>query len=137
VVFLTASADHRRMFDAISIGVHGLVLSDSATDTLLHCLRAVADGRRWLPQEIVGPTFDGEAKRRKADYLLLHDLTSRELEVVWLVGEGLSNKVIARRLRLTEGTVKVHLHHIYQKLGILNRTVLAALATTHRPHASG
>ena len=57
-------------------------------------------------------------------------LTSRERQIVLVVSEGLSNKQIARRLRLTEGTVKVHLHNIYQKLGVSNRTTLAILAHT-------
>lgn len=60
-----------------------------------------------------------------------HDLlTTRERQIVLVVAEGLTNKEIARRLRLTEGTVKVHLHNIYQKLGISNRTALAVLALT-------
>jgi two-component system nitrate/nitrite response regulator NarL len=57
-------------------------------------------------------------------------LTSRERQIVRVVSEGLTNKQIARRLRLTEGTVKVHLHNIYQKLGVSNRTTLAILAHT-------
>jgi two-component system nitrate/nitrite response regulator NarL len=58
-----------------------------------------------------------------------HDsLTTRERQIVLVLSEGLSNKEIARRLRLTEGTVKVHLHNIFGKLGIANRTALAMLA---------
>jgi DNA-binding NarL/FixJ family response regulator len=52
-------------------------------------------------------------------------LTARELEVAVLVAEGLSNKEIARRLDRSEGTVKIHLHNIYEKLGVRNRTSLA------------
>ena len=55
-------------------------------------------------------------------------LSAREREVMLLVAEGLSNKDIARRLEITDGTVKVHLHCIYEKLGIRNRTLLAVLA---------
>jgi two-component system nitrate/nitrite response regulator NarL len=55
-------------------------------------------------------------------------LTDREHQIMRLVSEGLSNKEIGRRLNLSDGTIKVHLHHIYQKLEISNRTVLAALA---------
>ena len=63
-----------------------------------------------------------------------HDsLTTRERQIVLVLSEGLTNKEIARRLRLTEGTVKVHLHNIYQKLGISNRTALAVLAHTKTP----
>ena len=56
-------------------------------------------------------------------------LTSREQEVATLVAKGLSNKEIARHLNLEEGTVKIHLHNIYEKLAIKNRTVLALRVT--------
>ena len=55
-------------------------------------------------------------------------LSAREREVMLLVAEGLSNEEIARRLEISDGTVKVHLHCIYEKLGIRNRTLLAVLA---------
>jgi two-component system nitrate/nitrite response regulator NarL len=60
----------------------------------------------------------------------MDSLTNREREIVSALTEGLSNKGIGRRLNLSEGTVKVHLHNIYQKLGVKNRTALAALAFT-------
>ena len=59
-----------------------------------------------------------------------HDLTTRERQITRVLSEGATNKEIGRRLRLAEGTVKVHLHHIYRKLGIANRTELAVLAHT-------
>jgi two-component system nitrate/nitrite response regulator NarL len=58
----------------------------------------------------------------------VNSLTSREREVVLALAEGLSNKGVGRRLNLSEGTVKVHLHNIYSKLGVKNRTALAVLA---------
>lgn len=54
-------------------------------------------------------------------------LTVRELEVMRLAAEGLTNKTIARQLRVSEGTIKLHLHHIYRKLGIKSRFALAAV----------
>ena len=57
-------------------------------------------------------------------------LTTRERQIVLVLSEGLTNREIAQRLRLAEGTVKVHLHHIYRKLGIANRTALVVLAHT-------
>jgi len=59
---------------------------------------------------------------------MLAMLTDREREIMGLVSEGLSNKKIARQLNVSQGTVKVHLHNIFQKLEINNRTVLATLA---------
>jgi DNA-binding CsgD family transcriptional regulator len=61
-------------------------------------------------------------------------LTHRERQIMDLVCEGLSNKAIGRRLNTSEGTIKVHLHNIYQKLAIDNRTALAALACSLRLH---
>jgi two-component system nitrate/nitrite response regulator NarL len=58
-------------------------------------------------------------------------LTGRERQIMRLVSEGLSNKEIGRRLNIVDGTIKVHLHNIFQKLEISNRTVLAALAISH------
>src|SRR4051794_18966273 len=58
-------------------------------------------------------------------------LTIRERQIVFVLSEGITNKEIGRRLRLAEGTVKVHLHRIYRKLGIANRTTLAVLARTN------
>ena len=58
-------------------------------------------------------------------------LTARERQIVRVMAEGLTNKEVAQRLRLAEGTVKVHLHRIFRKLGIANRTTLAILAHTN------
>ena len=63
----------------------------------------------------------------------LTTLTDRERQIMRLVSEGLSNKEIGRRLNITDGTIKVHLHHVFQKLEISNRTVLAALALSAYP----
>jgi two-component system nitrate/nitrite response regulator NarL len=60
----------------------------------------------------------------------MNSLTSREREIVLVLAEGLSNKHLGRRLNLSEGTVKVHLHNIYSKLGVKNRTALVVLAYT-------
>jgi two-component system nitrate/nitrite response regulator NarL len=66
----------------------------------------------------------------------LTTLTDREHQIMRLVSEGLSNKEIGRRLNITDGTIKVHLHNIFQKLEINNRTVLATLAISNDDRAS-
>lgn len=58
-------------------------------------------------------------------------LTEREREIMHEISEGISNKEAARRLNISEGTIKLHLHHIYHKLSIKNRAELVAMATTH------
>ncbi|MFL5084896.1 MAG: response regulator transcription factor [Xanthobacteraceae bacterium] len=65
--------------------------------------------------------------------IALSSLTARQREIVMLAANGLSNKEIARRLGLSEGTVKLHLHNIYTQLGIRNRTALVGLVHTPRP----
>ncbi len=66
-----------------------------------------------------------------------HDLlTTRERQIILVLSEGVTNKEIGRRLKLAEGTVKLHLHNIYRKLGIANRTALALLARTKTPDAT-
>ena len=69
-------------------------------------------------------------KITKRRHLAHEPLTTRERQIMLAVSEGATNREIGRRLRLAEGTVKVHLHHIYRKLGIANRTALAILAHT-------
>ena len=64
-------------------------------------------------------------------------LTSREQEIASLASTGLSNKGIARRLELSEGTVKVHLHNIFEKTGVSNRTALLALMLPYSHHEFG
>jgi DNA-binding NarL/FixJ family response regulator len=128
VVFLTAMLEDEQVVGAVREGAYGIVLKDAATDGLLNCLRLVAAGERCLPPDIVKDAFLRErqalgARSRESA------LTQREREVTDLVGEGLANKEIARRLNLTEGTVKVHLHKIYEKLDVTNRTSLVRIVS--------
>ncbi len=74
--------------------------------------------------------FDGWNKITRRRTPAHAPLTARERQIMLVLSEGLTNREIGRRLRLAEGTVKVHLHHIYHKLGIANRTTLAVLAHT-------
>jgi two-component system, NarL family, nitrate/nitrite response regulator NarL len=67
----------------------------------------------------------------------VNSLTSRERQIVLMVAEGLTNKDVGRRLNLSEGTVKVHLHNIYTKLGINKRTALVPIAHAHREELMG
>ena len=64
-----------------------------------------------------------------------NELTDRERQILRLVSEGLSNKEIGRRLKITDGTIKVHLHHIFEKLKVGNRTSLAAVYLSPRDQA--
>lgn len=129
VILLTASASEVEILSAIAGGASAVVRKDMASDDLLRCLHIVAGGGRWFPRDTDGR---GAELSEPAVTPGLSALTPREREVALLVAAGASNKGIAGRIGLTEGTVKLHLHNIYRKLGISNRTELATLAIAGR-----
>ena len=125
VIFFAKSVEDCELAMSAAAGAYGVILKDVALKDLVQSLRQVADGQRLLPL----PSSDEVSRELSAVVeSALTVLTERERQIMRLVSEGLSNKKIARRLNIADGTIKVHLHHIFQKLEISNRTVLAALA---------
>jgi two-component system, NarL family, nitrate/nitrite response regulator NarL len=123
VVFFTATVEDREL--VMSATAYGIILKDATPEFLVKSLQQVADGQRLLPR----PSSDQLSREQIAvTGNALTMLTDREHQIMCLVSGGLSNKEIGRRLNISDGTIKVHLHHIYQKLEISNRTELAALA---------
>jgi two-component system nitrate/nitrite response regulator NarL len=127
VVFLTATITPREISEALAFGAWGLLLKEAAPDLLVDCLRAVARGEHWHPPELLARV---EAWHSGPDALQLAQLTMRERQIVTLVCKGLSNRAIAQHVGTAQGTVKIHLNNIFRKLGLSNRTSLAALAFT-------
>jgi RNA polymerase sigma factor (sigma-70 family) len=137
VVFLTAAAEDRDLIIAAARGAYGVVLKEAPPDVLVHCLRQVAAGRRLLPlTNCESPRLQEYSIGNTTTENVLTVLTERERQIMHLVSEGLSNKEVGRQLNISDGTIKVHLHHIYQKLAISNRTALAALAFSHHDSSS-
>jgi len=132
VVFLTAAATDGQILTAITRGAKGVMLKDIAPESLADCIRQVAIGRQWFPANVVNAAVQREIGRRVQSKQLVQTLSPRERQVVVSLCEGNSNKKIARQLDLTEGTVKVHLSNIYNKLGVANRTALMALTIVHK-----
>ena len=126
IIFLTATITAAQISEALQLGVAGLLLKESAPEALISCLREVAAGRRWLPSELAAKAAISEGGP-KAQASAGAMLTRREMEIARLVCRGYSNKMIARELESSAGTVKIHLQNIYQKLQIANRTALASL----------
>jgi RNA polymerase sigma factor (sigma-70 family) len=127
VVFFTASVEDREL--VMSAAAYGIILKDATLEFLVKSLQQVADGQRLLPL----PSSDQVSREQSAvSANTLTVLTNREHQIMCLVSEGLSNKEIGRRLNISDGTIKVHLHHIYEKLEISNRTALAALAISQK-----
>jgi two-component system nitrate/nitrite response regulator NarL len=124
VVILTAAIDDSSLMEARSLRVNGMVLKNSDPAYLLDCLEAVSAGRTWIDPELQARTealtesFGGEGVA----------LAPRERQLIRYVRRGLRNREIAAELGVTEGTVKVYLHAVFEKLGIKNRTELAIRA---------
>jgi two-component system nitrate/nitrite response regulator NarL len=123
IVLLTAGMDDGQLLIADKLEPDGIVLKTSDPAHLLECMEQVRGGQRWIDPEIAERTRD--AKERA---LLAPSLTPRERQLVELVRQGLRNRDIAAQLGVTEGTVKVYLHAIFDKVGVDNRTELAMRA---------
>jgi DNA-binding NarL/FixJ family response regulator len=131
VVLLTASLDDARLLEAFRLGASGLVLKESAPRLLVQSVRQVASGEQsWNGKAIAG-ALRLVLQREQAVAAASSVLTARELEVTRMVASGLRNKEIAARLNITEGTVKFHLHSIYEKLQIDGRYALMSYARDH------
>jgi DNA-binding NarL/FixJ family response regulator len=128
VVLLTAEIDERATLEALRLGVHGVVLKDMAPALLLECLRKVHAGEHWVEQRSVGRALAGFVQREAGLREISQVLTAREIEVVRMVAGGLRSAGIASKLHVSEGTVKTHLHRIYEKLGVDGRVQLILLA---------
>jgi two-component system nitrate/nitrite response regulator NarP len=128
IVLLTASLDDSGLLEAIQLGVNGIILKDGAQSLLLRCLEDVRNGRRWIEKSLLERALEismgGGAETRDG----LQSLSNRERAIVGLVAQGIRNRDVASELGITEGTVKVYLHRIYEKLGVTNRTELAIYA---------
>lgn len=128
VVLLTAALDDEQLVEAMDLGVGGVVLKETAPKLLVKALREVEAGGQWLESGLVSRTLRKLVRRdagvREAEKVL----TPRELEIVRMAGGGLRNREIADRLCITEGTVKIHFHNIYQKLKVNGRLELALYA---------
>lgn len=127
VVFLTARITDAKAYEALQLGVNGLVIKMTAPQVLLTCLDAVSNGRRWIDHDILQRAMDVSLLDPSAGDPL-HKLSTRERAVVDLVLRGLRNKDIAAQLGVSEGTVKVHLHNVFDKLGVSSRTELVLTA---------
>lgn len=129
VVMLTAHIDEQKLVEAVRLNVAGVVLKEMAPRLLVECVRKVHAGERWLETHAVARAMERRVRRESEAQRLAGLLTPRELDIVRLAAEGLRNREIAGRLAITEGTVKIHLHHIYEKLGVNGRSQLILYAT--------
>ena len=130
VVALTSFSGHARVLEAIDAGAIGYLLKDAEANDVIRAIRAAAAGDSPLDPRAARAVVS----RSAADPL--DGMTAREREVLALLSAGLPNKIIARRLEITETTVKAHLTRIYRHLGVDDRTQAALWAKDHGPAQS-
>jgi len=131
VVMLTVSEDDEHVFEAIRLGAHGYLLKDLRPDQFYDMIRAVARNETPIAPAVAGRLLaeiqSGSVTRATAPAATEGTpITRRELEILRLVAEGLSNREIGRKLSITEGTVKNHVHNALEKLHMDNRIQAAA-----------
>lgn len=134
IVMLTVSEDDDHLLEAIRLGAHGYLLKDLHPDELYDMLRAAMRDEAPVSPALVGRLLSAvrEAGRKPAVVSTPEaDLSRRELEVLRLVADGLSNKEIGVQLSITEGTVKNHVHNALNKLGLENRIQAASYIVRH------
>ena len=123
VVVLTSFSDRERILSAIDAGAAGYLLKDAGPDELARAVRAAARGDAPLDPKAARALLNARATPAPAD-----SLSEREREVLLMVAEGLANKQIARRLAISEKTVKAHLTSVFRQIGVTDRTQAALWA---------
>lgn len=124
VIIFTVSDEHSDIVEALRAGADGYLLKDMEPEELIDQVRAAVNGRMALSPElnhVLASAIRGRAPSSPSRV----DLTRREKDVLWLIAKGQSNKLIARNLDISEGTVKVHVKRVLQKLGVRSRTEAA------------
>jgi DNA-binding NarL/FixJ family response regulator len=127
VVILTTFSDRERIMGALDAGALGYLLKDAEPEEIIRGVRAAARGDSPMApraaREMISDRAQGEADS---------GLSAREAEVLALVAEGLPNKLIARRLEISEKTVKAHLTSVFAQIGVTDRTQAALWAQRHK-----
>jgi DNA-binding NarL/FixJ family response regulator len=134
VLVLTTYADDRSVLEALRAGARGYLTKDAGAEEIRHALQQIADGRaaidpavqhHLLDAILTGPGPDGPGAH------LPDGLTAREVEVLRLIAQGLSNAQIAEQLFVNQSTVKTHINHLFAKTGVRDRAQAVTYAFQH------
>jgi len=134
VAMLTTSSDESDLVGALRNGAQGYLLKDMEPDDLVVALREIIGGKTVVAPDLAtvlanAVQAENQPKVEKEDPFAI--LTPREFEILTLLAEGQSNKVIARNLGISDGTVKLHVKAILRKLNISSRITAAVMAVEH------
>jgi DNA-binding NarL/FixJ family response regulator len=123
IIMLTVSDEEADLYDAVKNGASGYLLKDSSIDEVAQAVRVVADGQSLISPSMAIKLLDEFKQMSRSDRQQVPTprLTDRELEVLKLVAQGLNNREIAKRLFISENTVKNHVRNILEKLQLHSR----------------
>ncbi len=127
ILIFTVSDDHRNVVDALKEGADGYLLKDMEPEDLVENIKKTIEGKTAISPELTEALATAIRSRETTEKISTHALTDREKQVLKLVANGLSNKMIARKLDIAEGTVKVHVKRVLNKLGMRSRVEAAVL----------
>jgi len=137
-VFVTAGMDTPQVLEALQVGARGLVLKTSATALIFKCIRTVMAGEFWFGHDRLHDMLQAlRSVSAPAPATPVQRLTRRELEIIAAVFNGSTNREISKQYGLSEQTVKNHLSHIFDKVGVSTRLELALFAMHHKLLDSG
>ncbi len=140
IVVLTSPNTALDHTSALKLGVSGIVNASQSARTLIRAIQQVAEGEVWLNQKLISQIISGGMSDQEfaksnvynGKHYFPDELTTRELEVVKMIGGGACNKAISKKLFISEATVRHHLSSIYSKLCIEDRLNLAIYAYSHK-----
>jgi DNA-binding NarL/FixJ family response regulator len=123
IIMLTVSDEEADLYDAVKKGASGYLLKDSSIDGVAHAVRVVAEGQSLISPSMAIKLLDEFKQLSRSDERQVSTprVSARELEVLQLVAQGLSNREIGKRLFISENTVKNHVRNILEKLQLHSR----------------
>lgn len=134
LVLLADNFEMEEMTLAFGSGIYGYIIKEISCEPLVESLRLVALGEKVLPSQLAGNLAAASFGSVAPDWhenVSVAGLSEREVEILWCLTLGMANKVVSRRLDISEATVKVHVKAILRKLKVVNRTQAAIWAVKH------
>ena len=128
VILYTAEINEDQLLKAVRMGVRGVVLKEMEPKFLVQCVRKVHAGDQWIERRMTRLCLEKMLRREAGALEIASTLTRQESGVLKMVAQGLTNKQISENLFISEGTVKVHMRNIYEKLQVNNRVALLRYA---------
>jgi DNA-binding NarL/FixJ family response regulator len=127
-VIFSAALNDTEMLQVVRLGASGIVLKDMPAKLLIQCVKKVQTGQKWFAPELSSRVLQKLTEREGIKRPAYNVLSFRQAEIARMVAGGLRNKEIGRKLFISEGTVQIHLHNIYEKLDLNSRVALALYA---------